>query len=61
MDKRRTRKTDKGYLGFFARIESPEDVALLDKLVRNLHGPSNRFLLHELLKTYAKYRPDMIT
>jgi hypothetical protein len=59
MDKRRTRSPEKRYLGFFARIEDESDVALLDKMVRNLHGSSNRFLIHELLRTAVKARPEM--
>jgi hypothetical protein len=58
MDKRRTRSPEKRYLGFFARIEDESDVALLDKLVRNLHGSSNRFLarVHQLNSIFAIFR-----
>jgi hypothetical protein len=61
VDGRRYRKPDREYLGFYAKISEPADILLLDKLVKNLRGSTNQFLIHELLRTAVKARPEMFT
>ena len=54
VDGRRIRKQDRDYFGFYTRMDDPSDIAILDKIVKDMRNPPNRLLIHELLTNYMK-------
>jgi hypothetical protein len=62
VDGRRLRRQSKDYFGFYSRMDSEEDIALLDKIIKEQRNPPNREVIHLLLANYAKHNKlEMMT